>query len=223
MPNYKIIASDLDGTLLDTIDDLAAACNNALKECGFPTRDTDEYYMLVGRGINNLFRGALPPEQRTEEMVEKMRSHFLPYYNAHGADLTKPYEGIIPMLERLRDNGISLAVASNKYQDGTEALINRFFGDFDFVRILGQREGMPIKPDPAIVHEAMEGVPGIELEEVIYCGDSDVDMMTGANAGVRTIGVLWGFRTEEELKSHNPWLIVEKPGEIADAAIHGIK
>ena len=221
--NTKLIIFDLDGTLLDTIDDLAAACNYALTMCGCPVRDRNEYFMLVGRGISNLFRGALPPEQRTDEMVEKMRSCFLPYYNAHGADLTKPYDGIIPMLERLRDKGIALAVASNKYQAGTEALINRFFADFDFVRILGQREGMPIKPDPAIVREAMEGVPGIELEEVIYCGDSDVDMMTGANAGVRTIGVRWGFRTEEELKSHNPWLIVEKPGEIADAAIHGIK
>jgi phosphoglycolate phosphatase len=127
------------------------------------------------------------------------------------------------MLERLRDKGIALAVASNKYQAGTEALINRFFADFDFVRILGQREGMPIKPDPAIVREAMEGVPGIELEEVIYCGDSDVDMMTGANAGVRTIGVRWGFRTEEELLKHNPWLMVGNPDEIAEAAIHGIK
>lgn len=219
----RLIIFDLDGTLLDTIDDLAAACNHALARCGFPARERDEYFMLVGRGISNLFRGALPDGQKTDEMVEKMRSHFLPYYNEHGADLTKPYEGIIPMLERLRDNGIALAVASNKYQAGTEALINRFFGDFDFVRILGQREGMPIKPDPAIVHEAMEGVPGIELEEVIYCGDSDVDMMTGANAGVRTIGVRWGFRTEEELSRLNPWLLVGNPDEIAEAAIHGIK
>jgi phosphoglycolate phosphatase len=215
--NTRLIIFDLDGTLLDTIDDLAAACNHALGQCGCPVRERDEYYMLVGRGISNLFRGALPEGMKTDEMVEKMRSQFLPYYNAHSADLTKPYEGIIPMLESLKSKGIALAVASNKFQAGTEALIERFFGGFDFVRILGQREGKPIKPDPAIVHEAMEGVPGIGLDEVVYCGDSDVDMMTGANAGVRTIGVKWGFRTENELMRHNPWLLVERPEEIAEA------
>lgn len=215
----KLIIFDLDGTLLDTIDDLAAACNHALEQCGCPTHSREEYFMLVGRGINNLFRGALPEELRTDEMVGKMREHFVPYYNAHSADLTRPYDGIIPLLERLRDNGTTMAIASNKYQAGTEALVKRFFGEFNFVRILGQREGRPIKPDPEIVHEAMEGVPGIKPEEVIYCGDSDVDMLTGRNAGVRTIGVLWGFRSKEELLRHNPWLIAGKADEIADAAI----
>ena len=219
----RLIIFDLDGTLLDTIDDLAAACNHALEQCGCPVRKRDEYYMLVGRGISNLFRGALPEGMTTDEMVERMRCHFLPYYNAHSADLTKPYEGIIPMLERLKANNIALAVASNKFQAGTEALVKRFFGDFDFVHILGQRDGMPIKPDPAIVHEAMEGVPGIGLDEVVYCGDSDVDMMTGANAGVRTIGVKWGFRTEAELLRHKPWLLVERPEEIAEAISQDIK
>lgn len=215
----RLIIFDLDGTLLDTIDDLAAACNQALEKCGFPTRERDEYFMLVGRGINNLFRGALPEEARTDEMVAKMREHFLPYYNEHGTDLTKPYEGIIPMLEELRDNGFTLAIASNKYQEGTVALMKRFFPDFNFARILGQREGKAIKPDPAIVLEAMEAVPGISLDEVIYCGDSDVDMMTGANAGVRTIGVKWGFRTEEELLRYKPWVLAEKPEEIVKAAM----
>ena len=217
--NTRLVIFDLDGTLLDTIDDLAAACNHALTSCGCPARERDEYFMLVGRGISNLFRGALPEGMKTDEMVEKMRSYFIPYYTEHSCDLTKPYEGITEMLECLRENGIAIAVASNKFQAGTEALIGKYFGCFDFVRILGQREGFPIKPDPAIVHEAMEGVPGISLSETVYCGDSDVDIITGNNAGVRTIGVKWGFRTEDELKRHNPWLLVEKPSQIAEAVI----
>ena len=219
----KLVIFDLDGTLLDTIDDIAAACNHALESCGCPARKRSDYFMLVGRGISNLFRGALPEDMKTDEMVEKMRSFFVPYYNEHSCDLTKPYEGIIEMLTILRDNNIALAIASNKYQKGTEDLVYRFFGDFEFVKILGQREGFPIKPDPTIVHEAMQGIPGISLEETVYCGDSDVDMITGSNAGVRTIGVKWGFRTEEELRRHNPWLLVEKPLQIAEAVINVTK
>ena len=216
----KLVIFDLDGTLLDTIDDLAAACNHALQMCGFPRRSRDEYFMLVGRGINNLFRGALPQEHRTEEMIDRMRGYFLPYYSEHGCDLTKPYEGIMEMLDILKDNNIAIAVASNKFQAGTEALLERFFGNIGFICILGQREGKPIKPDPAIIHEAMSSVPGVSLDEVVYCGDSDVDMMTGNNAGVRTIGVKWGFRTEDELKRHNPWLLAESPREISDAVLN---
>lgn len=218
----KLIIFDLDGTLLDTIDDLAAACNQALVSCGCPERKRDEYFMFVGRGIDNLFRGALPEGKKTEEMVTKMRESFVPYYNEHGCDLTKPYDGILHMLRTLSDRGIQFAVASNKYQAGTEALVDRYFGEFNFVRILGQREGKPIKPDPKIVEEAMEGVEGILPEEVVYCGDSDVDMMTGINAGVRTIGVTWGFRSAAELAAHNPWALVNTPQEITEAILQDI-
>ena len=215
----KLAIFDLDGTLLNTLDDLAGACNHALKECGYPARPTEEYRMLVGRGIMNLFRGALPEDKRSEEMVEKMRSYFLPYYNEHKCDLTRPYDGIIDLLNDLKNAGISLAVASNKYQAGTEELVARYFGDYDFVRVLGQREGFPIKPDAAIVFEAMEGIPGISREEVVYCGDSNVDMQTGLNAGVRTIGVTWGFRSREELAAFSPWFLAENPAEISRAML----
>lgn len=219
----RLIIFDLDGTLLDTIDDIAAACNHALERCGFPVRERNEYFSLVGRGIDNLFRGALPEGENNEEMVKKMRSFFVPYYGEHGCDLTKPYEGIKEMLSALSAEGISLAVASNKYQEGTESLISRFFPEFRFVCILGQREGKPIKPDPEIVYEAMRNIRGITPGEVVYCGDSDVDMMTGNNAGVRTIGVTWGFRSREELSRHNPWILVESPSEIASNIMQDIK
>lgn len=215
----KLIIFDLDGTLLDTREDIADACNYALRMCGFPERALDEYNMLVGRGIYNLFRGALPPESRSDETVLRMKSHFVPYYNAHICDKTEPYPGITEMLDTLEAEGIAFAIASNKYQEGTEILVEKLLGKYGFVRILGQRENKPIKPDPEIINEAMSVLPGIKAEEVIYCGDSDVDMQTGTNAGVRTIGVAWGFRTREELAAYGPWLLAENPAEISAAVL----
>ena len=212
----KLIIFDLDGTLIDTRTDIANACNHALEQCGFPQRDIEEYNMLVGRGIDNLFRGAMPASEVNEENVARMRSLFVPYYNEHGCDWTRPYDGIMDILEVLKDKGLHFAVASNKYQEGTQSLVEKFFGKYDFVNILGQREGKPIKPDPQIVDEAMEGVPGIRKDEVIYVGDSNVDMETGINAGVRTIGVTWGFRTREELEAYSPHALIDHPMQIVE-------
>ena len=212
----KLIIFDLDGTLIDTRKDIADACNYALGRCGYPPRNLEEYNMLVGRGIYNLFRSALPQGKADEATVAQMAEYFIPYYNEHKCDFTKPYDGIMETLEILSQNGIRFAVASNKYQEGTEQLVEKFFGKYEFVRILGQRDGMPIKPDPLIVAEAMEGLPGITEDEVVYCGDSDVDMQTGLNAGVKTIGVTWGFRSREELEACSPWALADKPQDIID-------
>lgn len=210
----NLIIFDLDGTLLDTRTDIAAACNHALRSCGYPERRLDEYNMLVGRGIYNLFRQALPEEARTDENVMRMKDFFVPYYDEHIADSTLPYPGIMDMLENLSEAGVKFAVASNKYQSGTEALVTRFFRKHEFVAVFGQRDGFPIKPDPAIVADAMAALPGVTADRTVYCGDSDVDMQTGINAGVRTIGVSWGFRSREELEAYRPWLIAEKPEDI---------
>ena len=215
----KLVIFDLDGTLLDTMEDIAGACNHSLEACGCPPRRLEEYNMLVGRGIFNLFRGALPEDMRTDMMVEKMYGHFVPYYNEHICDKTKPYPGIYDMLDRLAAEGIAFAGASNKYQEGPEIRIGRPFGKYDFVSIWGQREGKPRKPDPEIVHEAMSAFGDISKEEVVYCGDSDVDMQTGINAGVRTIGVTWGFRTREELASYSPWMLADKAEDICKAIL----
>ena len=211
----KLAIFDLDGTLLNTIEDLGTACNYALRMCGCPERDMAEYNSLVGRGIYNLFRGALPAGMKDDSMVMKMRDFFIPYYDMHKCDRTRPYEGIYPMLDRLQSSGIKFAVASNKYQDGTEKLVRHFFGKHDFVRILGQREGQPIKPDPEIVYEIMSCAGIRDKGEIIYTGDSDVDMQTGNNAGVRTVGVTWGFRSRQELEACSPWRLADNAGELA--------
>lgn len=211
----KLAIFDLDGTLLDTVKDLGNATNHALTECGFPTHPIEAYYQMVGRGIYNLFRAAVPSEYATEENVQKMASYFLPYYDAHKCDFTRPYDGILQMLDTITGKGVRLAVASNKYQDGAEKLVSHFFCEYDFVKILGQREGQPIKPDPAIVDQILAEAPSITKSETVYVGDSNVDMQTGANAEVRTIGVTWGFRSREELASYNPSAIVDSAEALA--------
>ena len=210
----KLAIFDLDGTLLDTLGDIAGACNHALTECGCPTHEVGAYKRFVGSGIMNLFRRSLPEEQRTEEMVMKMRDAFVQYYDAHKDDTTRPYPGISDLLDSLTAKGIKLAVASNKYQEATEELVAQYFRDYSFTSVLGQREGRPIKPDAGIIFEAMASCEGVRPDEVIYCGDSDVDMQTGINAGVRTVGVTWGFRSREELAAYSPCLLADNPEEI---------
>lgn len=210
----KLVIFDLDGTLLNTVRDLGNATNYALVQCGFPERPENDYYTLCGRGIYNLFRGAVPSGQDTEENVERMAGHFLSWYDAHMCDCTEPYPGITGMLHEIAAAGVVPALASNKYQEGAEKLIRHFFPDIKFLKILGQREGQPIKPDPAIVHQIMAERPDIKLDEVMYVGDSDVDMKTGANAEVRTVGVTWGFRTRAELEAGHPWKIADTAEEL---------
>lgn len=216
---YTLAIFDLDGTLLDTLADLSSACNHALAECGFPEHPVEDYKLLVGRGIYNLFRGAMPPDAVSDENVQRMADVFLPWYNAHKCDLTRPYDGILQMLELLSERGVALAVASNKYQEGTQELVSRYFSDFSFVKVYGQLDGRPIKPDPAIVEQIMQSMPGITKEKVVYVGDSNVDMQTGLNAGVATIGVTWGFRSREELLALHPNHLADNPSQLAELII----
>ena len=209
----RLAIFDLDGTLLNTIADLATATNQALDACGFPTHPIETYPFFVGNGINKLFERALPAEARTEENVLRIRAHFLPYYDEHNADLSRPYPGIPQLLENLQAAGIQMAVASNKYHRATEKLIRHYFPTIRFSAILGQREGVPIKPHPQIVEDILALVP-VSKEEVIYIGDSGVDMQTALNAGVESIGVTWGFRPREELLQYSPTHLADTAKEI---------
>lgn len=206
-----IIIFDLDGTLINTIDDLGQACNHALQACGFPVHKIADYPQLVGNGINRLIERALPVENRNETTVSRMREYFVPYYDAHNCDLTRPYDGIPELLLSLKKAGHTMAVASNKYQTATEKIVTHFFPNtFDIV--LGERENVPRKPNPQIVWDILSNVK--ETSEIIYIGDSLVDAETAKAAGATLVLCTWGFCTEEQLKTANPNYMINHPSEL---------
>lgn len=149
----KLIIFDLDGTLLNTIADLAQSTNYALQALGYPTHPESDYNFMVGNGINKLFERALPEGEKSEENVLRVRKEFVPYYDVHNADKSRPYPGIPELLEQLQEKGMILAVASNKYQSATVKLISHYFPHIRFTAVFGQREGVNVKPDPTVVHD----------------------------------------------------------------------
>lgn len=203
------IIFDLDGTLLNTIDDWGYACNYALAKTGYPTFPIEAYPAKVGNGINNLIRRALPEAERTEENILRVREHFVPYYNAHNCDYTRPYDGITEVLATLKAQGHHLAVASNKYQTATEKIVNHFFPEL-FDVILGEREGVERKPNPQIVFDIRKRLPG----EPLYIGDSLVDFETAKNAHVPFVACSWGFVAREKLVEAGIEHIIDGPEEI---------
>ena len=211
MDNAMTIIFDLDGTLLNTIDDLGYACNYALEHTGYPTHPIEDYPRMVGNGINNLIRRALPEEVRTEETILKVREYFVPYYNQHNCDYTRPYEGIPESLATLKAQGHHLAVASNKYQAASEKIVNHFFpGIFDV--ILGEREGIERKPNPQIVYDILSTL-NIK-HSTLYIGDSLVDKDTAANAHVPFVACSWGFVSRKTLMENGVGRIVDKPQDL---------
>lgn len=213
----KLIIFDLDGTLLNTIADLAQSTNHALQVLGYPTHEESAYNFMVGNGINKLFERALPEGEKSEENVLRVRKEFIPYYDVHNADKSQPYPGIPELLEQIQEKGMQLAVASNKYQAATEKLIAHYFPNIRFTAVFGQREGINVKPDPTVVFDILK-IAQVAKEEVLYVGDSGVDMQTAANAGVTACGVTWGFRPRAELETFHPAHVVEQASEIAAIA-----
>ena len=209
----KLAIFDLDGTLLNTIGDLAEAANHMLALRNLPQHDYPTYCTFVGNGIMRLVERALPEELRTTEYVAAARRDFLAYYIDHIDQKTVPYAGITELLSALQARGVRLAVASNKFQAGTEKLIRAYFPQIDFEVVFGQRPEVPLKPDPAVVEEILT-LTGVAREEVLYVGDSGVDMLTARAAGVRSVGVTWGFRSREELVACEAEQIVEHAEEI---------
>lgn len=206
---------DLDGTLLDTLEDLANACNYALKVCGFKTHDTYEYISFVGNGRYKLIERIVPKEYKNnEDIINKVLELFDQYYGEHMIDMTKPYEGIYKMLEELNKKDIKLAVVSNKPHEFAKDVVKKYFED-TFEITYGQRLNHPIKPDPKTVFEVMELLK-VDKSECIYVGDSDVDVHTAKNAGIKSVGVAWGFRGAGELREAGADYIIEKPIELVD-------
>ena len=220
-----LLIFDLDGTLINTIDDLGQACNHALSACGFPTHKIEDYPRLVGNGINKLIERALPEEHRNEATVLRLREYFVPFYDQHNCDLTRPYDGIPELLKALKQKGdeamrrkgerLFLAVASNKYQAATEKIVAHYFPNtFDVV--LGERVGVPRKPDPQIVWDILASLPSTinHKPSTLYVGDSLVDAATAKAANLPFVACTWGFCTKEQLQTSQPNYMVNHPSEI---------
>lgn len=211
---YKGMIFDLDGTLLDTLRDLADAANDTLKHFGFPTHPVDKYRYFVGEGLQVLIQRIIPASHTpTEEDIQEYMKTFADIYrqnwNAHSA----PYEGILEMLKTLKGKGLKLAVLSNKPHAFTELCVQTFFPENSFTFVFGQREGVPKKPNPAGALELAEKMK-LDVNEIVYVGDTATDMKTGNSAGMKTIGVEWGFRERTELENNNAWRIVSTPDEV---------
>ena len=209
----KLVIFDLDGTLLNTIGDLAAGCDEMLRQRGLPTHSFEDYCSFVGNGIMRLVERALPEELRTPEYVAAARRDFVNYYIDHIDLHTHPYEGIVELVEELAAQGCRLAIASNKFQAGTDKLIKKFFPAIDFVMVCGNREGVPLKPDTALVDMILDAAQ-VERSRCIMVGDSAVDILTAERAEIHSVGVSWGFRSRTELQEAGAEYIADSVAEL---------
>ncbi|MEM1484079.1 HAD family hydrolase [Oscillospiraceae bacterium PP1C4] len=209
----RLAIFDLDGTLLNTIDDLAQAGNHALGLRGFPTHSHDAYKFFVGDGVYKLIERMTPVQYQDDtNLLAQIKADFDDYYAAHSEDLTAPYEGVLELLRALKERGVTAAVLSNKPHEFTSALCAKIFGDLLAIAH-GQRQGYPRKPDRVLIDEILS-MTGVSADECIYTGDSGVDMLTAKNAGVFAIGALWGFRPREELEQCGADVLACSPMEI---------
>lgn len=210
----KAVLFDLDGTLVNSLEDLATSVNFALHKWGFPTHSTEDYRYFVGNGMKNLIERTLPAEHRDTESYNSVFDSFYNHYSAHFADKTAPYDGIKELLSELKKRGIKIAVVSNKAHEMTLTVVRKLFGEcFDIV--YGKCEGYPVKPDPALALRTIKEL-GVTAEECVFAGDSGMDACTAVNIGCPGIGVLWGFRTKEELLENGAVYTVHTPKEILD-------
>lgn len=212
---YKLVIFDLDGTLLDSIDGIGAAMNEVLKAHNFPRHDREAYYYFVGNGMKKLAERALPAEAVKAEGVEKYYLELIQAYDIHYGVGLRLYDGIAEMLDTLQKKGIKLAINSNKVHHMVEKIAKDSFGKWDWVATLGAREGIAIKPSPEAVYEIIEKC-GVSKEEVLYVGDSEVDVETAKNAGVDAAYVSWGFRRPEDINLSEVRYIIHKPQELEE-------
>lgn len=210
---YKVVLFDLDGTLLDTLEDLANAGNRVLAAQSLPVHPADAYRYFVGDGIATLVERILPPTHRQPERVAATVAEFKREYAENWHDRTAPYPGIPEMLDQLVAHGLRLAILSNKPDDFTRLCVEKLLPRWSFEPIFGQRPGIPPKPDPAAALE-VAGLLHCSPQEVLYVGDTSIDMRTARSAGMDPVGVLWGFRTADELKEAGAAWLIDRPREL---------
>ena len=210
---YKAVIFDLDGTLLDTLEDLADSVNHVLQNKGLPTHPTEAFRYFVGNGAAMVVSRALPPEKRNDELTADCLEAFLKEYNCNWNIKTKPYNGISELLDTLTAKHIEMAVLTNKPQHFAELCVQEFLSSWQFTVILGQRDGFPMKPDPAGPREIARCLD-IPSQEFLYLGDSDADMRTAVSANMFPVGALWGFRSEKELRESGAVEVISRPTEL---------
>lgn len=211
--DYNTYIFDLDGTLLNTLDDLAASTNYALRAHGMPEHNIDDIRRFVGNGVKKLMERAVP-QGLDNPLFEDTYADFRQHYMEHSLDTTQPYEGVITMLDELKRRGKSMAVVSNKFYAATQELCHHFFGDYIQVAI-GERDDIRKKPAPDTVIEALRQL-NVGKEGAVYVGDSDVDVATARNSGIPCISVLWGFRDRDFLIAHGATTFVTSPRQITE-------
>ena len=213
----KLVIFDLDGTLLNTVDDLADCTNHVLQKNGFPTHEVDAYKYFAGNGVAMLVERALPKGVETRHALSLLND-FMEYYEIHKSDKTAPYEGMTETLEKLQEKGILLAVATNKPHNLLPDLMVHYFPTIKWAAVFGNRKGVPIKPDPQIVYDILaqcrDVARNVSTNDILYVGDTAVDMETAQNAGITKVGALWGFRTKEELEQAHADYIIAHPQEL---------
>lgn len=209
---YNTFIFDLDGTLLNTLDDLAASVNYALRTHGMPERTLDEVRSFVGNGVRLLMERAIP-EGSANPRFEETFATFRAYYMEHSLDTTRPYDGIPEMIHTLKQRGCRLAVVSNKFYAATQELIRHFFPEITVAIGEHEAEGIRKKPAPDTVFEALRQL-GVSKEKAVYVGDSDVDLQTARNSGLPCISVLWGFRNRDFLLAHGATTFISHPEEL---------
>jgi len=218
----QLVIFDLDGTLLNTIEDLGTAANYALERNGFATHSLASYPYFVGNGVRRLMTRVLPEDARDTATVDLVLKDFMEYYDEHNTDLTKPYNGMPELLQDLRDMGVAMAVASNKYQKAVTKIIGHFFPDIPWVAVAGQQDGVNVKPDPSVLFAILLQAH-VAKADTLYVGDSGVDMEAARRACVDSVGVTWGFRSEKELVENHAGVIVHNPVDILGVVDHGIQ
>jgi len=210
---FKAVLFDLDGTLLDTLDDLADSMNASLRRFGFPPNPVDTYRYLVGDGLMNLVSRALPPDHRDEATINEVACAQWDEYSRNWANKTRPYEGIPELLEGLQDLGITLCILSNKPDDFTHMIVRKFLSKWRFAVVRGQDKDTPIKPNPSGANQIAKEL-GLATRRFLYVGDSNTDMRTANAAGMFAVGVLWGFRSKNELIAAGAQALIDRPNDL---------
>lgn len=212
---YEAVLFDLDGTLLDTLEDLANAMNRVLEKWGLPFHDLEEYKLFVGDGVENLVRRALPQRMRDPAVLSQGVAAMRHEYSKAWAVCTRPYPGVKELLDGLRARSIPMAVLSNKPDDFTKKMVSCLLGSWKFHPVLGERPGVPRKPDPAGALEIASSLK-VQPQRFLYLGDTDTDMKTAVAAGMFPVGALWGFRSAKELLSAGARKVIAQPQELLE-------